>query len=214
MDEGLIQISVDLPRFNAWASAAIARQIPYATARALTMLAKGAQTEIRSTLGAPGRFRLRSTWTARGIRIVPADKRDYPAVQAIVGSVDEYLVLQETGGTKTSATGRRVAIPAKIPASRRGALGVPKSIKPSPLIERGRGFIDERGDLLVRNAKGSRFIGPRRPPAVYFFLRASAHIRPRLGFRDQATKYLSERYGEQFSKELQAALEKGTKPRT
>lgn len=207
-----ISISVDLRRFNAWASSAIARQIPYATARALTALAKAAQTEIREHLGDPGRFRLRSTWTARGIRIVPADKRDFPACQAIVGSRDEYLVLQETGGTKTPNSGRRLAIPAKIPASRRGSLGVPKSIRPRRLIDSGRGWIDDDQDLLVRDRRGARSIGPRRPPAVYFFLRPSAKIRPVLGFRDTATRILREQYQERFHQELQSALERG-KPR-
>lgn len=207
-----ISISVDLRRFNAWTSAAIARQVPYATARALTALAKAAQTEIRAHLGDPGRFRLRSTWTARGIRIVPAEKRDYPACQAIVGSRDEYLVLQETGGTKTPNSGRRLAIPAKIPASRRGTLGVPKSIRPRRLIDTKRGWIDEDQDLLVRDRAGARFVGPRRPPAVYFFLRTSAKIRPVLGFRETATGIVRDQYRERLQAELQAALERG-KPR-
>lgn len=204
----LISIDVDLKPLQRWTADQIARQIPFATAKALTLIAQEIQTLERARLREV--FKLRSEWTARGIRVVRAEKRDYPAVQAIVGSRDEYLVLQETGGRKTPAAGKRLAIPAKIPAARRGSLGVPKSIRPRALLSGKRGFISPEENLLVRErVKGARFVGPVRPAAPYFFLRPSAEIRPVLGFRETALEYARGAYDRIFAKELQAALSKG-----
>ena len=74
------------------------REIPFATAYALTQLANKARLEVKGEL--PKKFIIRNRWTARGIITEQASKRDWPNVQSIIGSRDKYMTLQEEGGSK------------------------------------------------------------------------------------------------------------------
>ena len=78
------------------------RQMPYATARALTSTALDAQTVVKARLSR--HFSIRAPWVARGIRIDPAKKN---RLYAEVGSVDEFMRSQATGGVEKG----RQAIP-------------------------------------------------------------------------------------------------------
>ena len=93
-----IKVQADLRGFQKWAARAVGRQVPFATAKALTKTALEARDAVRA--GLPARFEIRSTWTARGVTINPASKSDYPNAYAEVGTRHEWMVLQETGGAK------------------------------------------------------------------------------------------------------------------
>lgn len=87
---------------------AMRSQVPYATACALTSVAKRAQAEIQKEL--PDRFVIRNTFTKSSIRIRRAEKKDWPNCTAEVGTISPYMPLQEEGGTK-SPTGKAFSIP-------------------------------------------------------------------------------------------------------
>jgi hypothetical protein len=72
------------------------RQIPYATARALTMLAKDAQALVREKLSED--FTIRTTRVGKGIVTEMATKR---RLVAMVGSLDKYMAQQALGATLT-----------------------------------------------------------------------------------------------------------------
>jgi hypothetical protein len=106
-------------------------QAPFATARALTWTAKAAQEDLQDSL--PGTFTIRNGWTAKGIRIKPASKA---APVAAVGTKDEYLARQVTGGQKTSRSGRSVAVPVRARRNKRAT--TPRSRWPGAMIARKR----------------------------------------------------------------------------
>ena len=74
------------------------KDIPFAMALALNELANGARDRVKSEL--PKKFTIRNTWTVMGIRTKRAEKRDYPNVHSLVGSVDKYMEVHDEGGDK------------------------------------------------------------------------------------------------------------------
>lgn len=78
----------------------------FAMALALTRTVQATQTYLRSHLASD--FTIRSSWVAKGIRIVPATKA---TLTAAVGSKDAFMRLQTIGGQKTPRNSRAVAIP-------------------------------------------------------------------------------------------------------
>jgi hypothetical protein len=104
-----LQIKTNLPQLERELTEFAKKQIPYATARTLTQLAKNAQAEVRRNL--PTRFQIRNHFTASGIRIEPARKSDWPNLRSAIGSVDGYLARQELGGRKEGQGGKLIAEP-------------------------------------------------------------------------------------------------------
>lgn len=80
------------------------KQLPFATAVAATALAQRAQIAVRMSLG--HNFTVRTPWISNGIRIERGEKRDWPAVRAVVGSVDWFMEAQETGKDRSPRPGR------------------------------------------------------------------------------------------------------------
>lgn len=119
------------------------RRVEFAAAKTLTRLAVDSQEQVRREL--PRRFEIRNKGVAQGIRIKPATRKD---LSAAVGSIDEFMVLQETGGTKRSRSGQSLAVPdsrrepGAIKRSRRGA--VTKATSPAGLLGQKHGPIQRR----------------------------------------------------------------------
>lgn len=86
----------------------IQSQLPFATASALTKVAKLAQDEVKREL--PRRFMIRNRFTENSIRTQRAEKRDWPNCKAVVGSISGYLPLHEDGGVK-APIGKAFSIP-------------------------------------------------------------------------------------------------------
>jgi hypothetical protein len=84
------------------------KQIPYATALALTTLAKESVKTIKKQL--PNEFILRNRRTLTGIDYQRAEKSDWPKCYALVGSLDKWMVDQEEGGARTK-TGKSFSLP-------------------------------------------------------------------------------------------------------
>jgi hypothetical protein len=121
------------------------RQLPFAMANSLTQTAKQGQNAMLTRL--PYIFTLRNTWTARGIRIVPASKRDDEPFSVVFAdtsgprSLNNYLLLQDTGGEKVTHMGRKyicVPIRQNLKVSQTGL--IPDAMRPKALIDSGRGF--------------------------------------------------------------------------
>jgi hypothetical protein len=191
--------------FNKWAASAVGRQIPFASAKALTKLALEARDEVRAGLKPP-RFEIRSTWVSRGITITPAKKSDWPNASSVVGSRDAFMVQQETGGTKQPKFAGALAIPTKAGQKiaivrRTGAGKIPKRGRPKVLIAAGKAFVKD-GEVRLRQAVGT---GPGRAPPI-FFLRPQAHLRARFEFRKTVEGIVEKRSGPLFREALEGAL--------
>jgi hypothetical protein len=79
------------------------KDIPFATAKALTRVAQDAQSEVRRDAQAD--FTLRNNWTQQGIKITPAEKLSWPISAEVYtdtgnDKAPDYLEQQEDGGQK------------------------------------------------------------------------------------------------------------------
>lgn len=93
LDQEFAQLTADLDKLRR-------EQLPFATAKALTMTAQDVQAAEREQMART--FQIRRPWTIQGIRIKAALKSDWPFQSALIFSRDPFMGLQETGGTKTS----------------------------------------------------------------------------------------------------------------
>ena len=112
------------------------KQIPFATARALTDVAFMAQRKEKGDLGK--HLHLRNRFSAGGIQVNPAEKGDWPHAYAEVG-IDEkrsYLVDHVLGGKREGGTHGRAILEDE--SLRSGSGRVPAGKRPKALIERAR----------------------------------------------------------------------------
>lgn len=174
------------------------RQLPFATALALTRTAQDVQAEIRRQL--PQRFTLRNSWVEKGIRIERATKSK---LEARVYSRDDFMRLQETGGTKTPRAGRSLAIPEDVRSSPTQVVRANR--RPEALRgTRGvfRATIHGLDGLWQRTTtrKGTRTHGftRERTLKLLFVFKGSVPVRPRFGFFDTGQKTAAERWGANF----------------
>lgn len=128
------RVTFDVKPFARWLDREIAKQIPFATALALTRTAKIAQSVVRAEL--PQHFRIRTGFVAKGIRIRSATKS---RLFAEVGSKDRFMKAQALGGTKIAQEGAHVAIPI-------GARKTPDSVTrkgkwPTRMLTKKRHFV-------------------------------------------------------------------------
>jgi hypothetical protein len=95
------------------------RQMPFATARALTSTAKLAQQNVARQL--PSIFDRPTPFTRNAIGIQAATKTNLVARVFVKARQAEYLVLEETGGTRTPK-GRGLVLPRAAPRNQYGNL--------------------------------------------------------------------------------------------
>jgi hypothetical protein len=170
------------------------RQLPFATALALTRTAQEIQAEVRAEL--PQRFTIRNDWVSKGIRIEKATKQN---LEATVYSKDAFMVLQETGGVKTSR-GTAQGIPMDVKASARGI--VPKGLWPRALLGNPKVFRARIGGVdglwqHVRVSRKRRRAGERTLKLLYV-LKPSVTLKPRFGFADTGSRIAAERWDRMF----------------
>jgi hypothetical protein len=106
------------------------KQIPFALARALTWTAQEAQKDIKDKL--PSQFTLRNKFIQGGIQITPATKA---GLVSEVGSITDFMGLQQEGGDKSPRVGKHLAIPVNVKGTAKGI--IKKENRPRALLERG-----------------------------------------------------------------------------
>jgi hypothetical protein len=179
-------------------------QIPFATAKALTLTAKSRQKLVQATLGQ--RFILRrEAWARQGVRIEPATKTK---LQAVIKDINPYMALQEEGGQKLPMHGSKVAVPLT------GARPTPRALireenLPAAVMANG-GFI--RGNIMYRvvlkagrRKAVSRAIGGIREAANWarkiiamYALVPHASVKKRYGFEQTVTQGVVDEFRRNF----------------
>lgn len=171
------------------------RQFPFASALALTRTAQDAQLEERREL--PRRFTIRNNWVSQGIRIRQATKAN---LESVVFQKDDFMLLQETGGTH-SPRGANLAVPIAarenkrqiVPAGKR-----PNALKGKPGIFRAViGTID---GLWQRRGR------KRVPLRLLFVFKHSVPVRARFEFIPTAKRVVIERFARQFALAFDRAI--------
>lgn len=192
-----------------------AKQLPFATAVALTKTALDVRDELRQD--ANREFTLRNRFSERGININRANKRDWPRPFAEIGVERNrsYLIDHITGNrSRKAAGGKRVAIPdtegtwpRKTAAVKLTATGkVPKSKQVSRLKQAKR-----RAPFIVRSRKGNdllvrRMTRERDSLEVLYAFRKSVKIDRRWRYADVAAAEARAKYPGQFRKAFEQAI--------
>jgi hypothetical protein len=154
------------------------RQVPFATARALTDMANAAAVANRRAL--PSIFDRPTPFTLNSIAVQPAKKSDLVARVFVKAKQAEYLALEETGGVRRPE--KRALIMPK--AVQRNAFGnIPR---------RGLAALKKRKDVFVgktENGVGGFFrrleSGRLQPLALFI---GAANYKPRFGFKARVIK--------------------------
>jgi len=198
-------LSVDLRGYKRGMQEIVEKQIPFATAKALTLTAKDAQAELRGNLGK--HFTVRNKHLARGIRIKSAKKRDAPNIYAEVGSIDAFVVKQaESSGTTEikPAGGRRfVPVPVRVRRSKRQI--VRRSKFPAKLLKRPRhAFFDGHRRDRVGLARYKGRAGAQTL-SLQWWLVDRTKVRGRWPFLRTVTKVAKRKAPEHLARELEKA---------
>jgi hypothetical protein len=184
------------------------RQVPFATARALTWTAQEVQKAIQGEV--PRVFNVTRKWWLKqqptGIKIKPATK----AVPVALIYTDAYFAaLQEDGGIKYPHKGAGLLVPsARVPKYGRKSGGAAKVLAGKKILRRGG---KAGGDPIVTLPSGKRGIfrrrGKKRLPIelLYSFVDTAA-IHPRLHFKALAAGVVNRSFASQFHKSLARAL--------
>lgn len=191
-----------------WLDGLARKQIPFASAVALTRLAQVAQKLLKANLRR--HFTIRNARVGQGIRIKRAEKTDWPRCQAFVGSVDNFMINQATGEPKRSRDGHHVAIPSRIAISARTGSGkMPAAVKPRALVHSSRGFIGlvEGGREAIFRRTG-RQKGNLRNLGVtrYYLLATQQPMKKRWPIREEVSQAVGSNYEAVFARELRAAI--------
>jgi len=176
-----------------------ARQLPFATARALTLTAQDAQSAIRA--GMPRSFTIRNAWSQRGIIIQPASVWKLPLTSAVmVGDIWSYLNLQDAGGAKTPTASQHLAVPEDI---RRSPTQILRGqLRPKAILQRKDVFIKDLG--AGSQAIFQRLAGDKLK--LLYVLTPRATVKPRLGLEETAQAVGEARWQINFAGSLEAAL--------
>ncbi|WP_366655333.1 hypothetical protein [Fodinicurvata sp. EGI_FJ10296] len=163
------------------------RHVPFAMARAMTLLAREGRDAVRESL--PQRFNIRRPWVIQGVRFVFATKQ---SLTSTVYSRDRFMVEQETGGTKTENV-------RPIPAGRLATLHrrrpIPRSLSAERMKDRSDVF--ERDGMLWQTKPGG--LEP------LYVLAGRLRMKKRFGMREQITELAGRRSEAVFARVLREA---------
>jgi hypothetical protein len=197
---------------------ALDKQVPFATAVALTRTAMQARDAIRE--GLPSSFVLRNQFTRNGIRYQRAEKRQWPNAYAVVGSISPYMEIQEEGGTK-AARAKAHSIPKGIRSAENRT--VPRSKWPGRILAedvqiRGGGrtkgakkgsrtkpkpfLIQEQGGVGVYVRKGRK----RRLKRLYRLTREPLRVRGRHWLTEPVHRVVTANLGRNFERAIEEAM--------
>jgi len=163
-----IRIESNVPAARAWFRHLAKKQLPFATARGLTEIAKlDAAPAVRKDL--PSRFTTRRD-LGPAITIVPASKRAWPKPVAYVATKSwaAFLTPHWKGGTKRGKKGHRIAVPTRIVRRTSGGK-IPKPKTPRRVLALKSSFT--RGGRIEKKRT------KRKPLGIFYHLTAEARIR-------------------------------------
>lgn len=170
------------------------KQIPFATARALTWTAQDAQKRLIKKI--PSIFNVTKKWWLKqqptGIKIKPAKKNH------LVSSVytNAYFAeRQEEGGTRRPTKSKNLVIPTKkVPKSRRKAGGATVMLKGKKVFSTARGIYRRKGGKKSKSLE------------LLYHKEKSANIKPRFNFKQTVRTIATRTFKRNFLKSLANAL--------
>ena len=188
------RVGTTIRQFRRRLTAIQRRQLPFATALALTATAKDVQRNVEKAIDRG--FDRPTPFTRRAIGITAARKTRLIASVFVKRIQAQYLAVQETGGERRPR-GRALVLPAAARLNRYGNL-------PRGAVRRLLG----RPDTFSGTVRGIAGIWQRRGRSVSLVVayEPKARYRPRLGFMDTARKTARARFPIQMRRALERAL--------
>lgn len=190
----MIDVEVDFAPVKSWLTSLYSSQVPFATARALTVIAEEGRDAVVTEL--QGAFILRTTWWKQGGQFgfnrKAATKKD---LVAEIFTRAPWMKIHETGGTKRPS-GQHLALPTtNVRRTKRDIISKanrPANLKNTTKVNRGGAL------TLTRNTT--------RTSTVMYILKNSATIRARLNFQKTARGIFDKRWKIVFDAELLKAI--------
>lgn len=204
----MIDLSVDLSAVTRTLSQRAQRQVPFATARALTATANAASAAFARVM--PSRIDRPTPFTQRALAIKPARKSALEAVVYLRPAQARYLATEEFGGVvKADAGHRSIPVPVRVGLNRYGGIGRGRLAK---LIAAGQKRAKSRpGRVFAGRVRGH--LGVWRtagPSGINLQLLAGLHdsvtIKPRLGMRAYVVRFAERDLPLQFRRSLSEAM--------
>lgn len=160
------------------------KQLPFATAGALTSTAFDAQRAVKRNLSR--KFNLTNKFTISSVRVKKADKRTLTAKVFFMPIAARYMQRHETGGTKTPR-GRSIAVPAGVKKSARGKIS--KANRPRQILNKPGVFKATIGGQrgIYRRKRG-------KPLEMLYALEPRVRIRARLDFGKTVAGVVNSRF--------------------
>ena len=206
-----IAVNFEVAKATLWLSDLQKRQVPFATAKALTQTAVAIQKEVKAQL--PERFILRNNWVQQGIRIVAATKS---RLRAEVYSRDAFMGIQETGGDKRPKSGSNLAVPLAARRTKRGLINkadLPQNLgRAEYMITRGGKEVARRGRegaaFRFTAADGRVYLALRRGNRLelMYLLTPRASVKRALGLRDTGQRMYVNTFNKLFGASIKEAL--------
>lgn len=170
------------------------KQIPFATARALTWTAQDVQKWLIKKI--PAIFNVTKKWWLKqqptGIRIKPAKKNH---LISSVYTKAYFAPLQEEGGTKRPTRSKNLVIPTKkVPKSRRKSGGATAMLKGKKVFSTSRGIYRRKGGKKSKSLE------------LLYHKESSANVKPRFNFKRTAHTIATRMFKRNFLKSLASAL--------
>ncbi|GAB6907260.1 conserved hypothetical protein [Desulfosarcina cetonica] len=204
----MLVVKSNIKEFSRWMNKVEKKQLPYATALALTRTAQDVQSYIQDAIS--GIFNVTKKWWLKkqptGIKIKSAKKTDKNMFSRIY--TEAYFAdLQEDGGVKKPHKGRALLIPTnKTPKYGRKSGGHIKILNDSKTLSKGKNgsrfFEMESGFVGVFKRRGKK----RLPIDAMYHVVGSANIKPRFGFKRMAERVAIQRFSKRFAEALAKAL--------
>lgn len=201
-----IRVSTDVAKFKAALGATMRKQMPFATALALTTVAKAAQGATEGAM--PSVFDRPIPFTQRGVAIQPATKAKPIARVFFKDRQAAYLALQETGGARKPRK-KALLMPEAAKVNQHG------NMRRSTFegLKRNKntfvGTINGASGLWRRPKRGTRSdgtYGNKGSPELMVAFEASATYRPRLGFNARAERVVRATIGPAMRNALALAM--------
>jgi len=183
----------------------IQRQVPFATAKALTMLARDGQAaamrQVETAFDSPVAF------TKKGFAIKPATKQLLVSQVFAKDIQAGYLSRQEVGATVTPRVGAPLIVPVNIRVNRAG--NIPRGAI-RRRVSSGKAFVVGRGGSLPpgvysRPTKAAARRGKGGAKLLAAFI-PQANYRPRFGFNRAVTKVVSKNVKRRWEEALAGAI--------